>query len=90
MIFKEKSKGLKYVKYPEERKTLERRITFKRLIAEDINEVIAVFNKEEDVLFKIDSSMLTNLGMKYFLNKLKNLPEEAIIDYIKEAIPEDN
>lgn len=90
MIFKEKSKGLKIVTYPKDRKTLERRIRFKRPIAEDINEVIAVFNKEEDILFKIDSSMLTNIGMKYFLNKLEDLPEEAIIDFIKENISDNN
>ena len=90
MIFKEKSKGLKIVKYPEERKTLERRITFKRLIAEDINEVIAVFNKEEDVQVKITSSTLTNIAFSCFFNKLKELPEEDVIEFIKEAISDNN
>lgn len=90
MIFKEKSKGLKIVKYPEERKTLERRIKFRRLIAEDLNEVIAVFNKEEDVPFKIDSTILVNLAVNNFFNNLKKLPEEDIIEFIKESIPNNN
>lgn len=90
MIFKEKSKGLKIVKYPEERKTLERRIKFRRLIAEDLNEVIAVFNKEEDVPFKIDSTILVNLAVNNFFNNLKELPEEDIIEFIKESIQDNN
>lgn len=90
MIFKEKSKGLKIVKYPEERKTLERRIKFRRLIAEDLNEVIAVFNKEEDVPFKIDSTILVNLAVNNFFNNLKKLPEEDIIEFIKESIQDNN
>ena len=90
MIFKEKSKGLKIVKYPEERKTLERRIKFRRLIAEDLNEVIAVFNKEEDVPFKIDSTILVNLAVNNFFNNLKKLPEEDIIEFIKESIQDSN
>ena len=90
MIFKEKSKGLKIVKYPEERKTLERRIKFRRIIAEDLNEVIAVFNKEEDVPFKIDSTILVNLAVNNFFNNLKELPEEDIIEFIKESIQDNN
>lgn len=90
MIFKEKSKGLKIVKYPEERKTLERRIKFRRPIAEDLNEVIAVFNKEEDVPFKIDSTILVNLAVNNFFNNLKELPEEDIIEFIKESIQDNN
>lgn len=90
MIFKEKSKGIKIVKYPEERKTLERRIKFRRLIAEDLNEVIAVFNKEEDVPFKIDSTILVNLAVNNFFNNLKKLPEEDIIEFIKESIQDNN
>ena len=90
MIFKEKSKGLKIVTYPEERKTLERRIKFRRLIAEDLNEVIAVFNNEEDVPFKIDSTILVNLAVNNFFNNLKKLPEEDIIEFIKESIQDNN
>ena len=90
MIFKEKSKGHKIDKYNEERKTLERRIKFRRLIAEDLNEVIAVFNKEEDVPFKIDSTILVNLAVNNFFNNLKELPEEDIIEFIKESIQDNN
>lgn len=47
MLFKEKSNNIKFVKYTEDRKKVDRRITFKKALAEETNKTITVFNNEK-------------------------------------------
>lgn len=79
MLLEEKAKEVNFLTYPQERKTLERRITLKRELAEEINTVIAVFNKESEVV-KINSSILINIGMNCFFKQLEQLTEEEVIE----------
>ncbi len=78
MLLEEKAKEVNFLTYPQERKTLERRITLKRELAEEINTVIAVFNKESEVV-KINSSILINIGINCFFKQLEQLTEEEVI-----------
>ena len=88
MLFEEKKKSVKPVRYTEDRKTLSRRISFKRLLAEEINTVIAVFNNESEAV-KLNNSILTNIAMNCFLKQLGQLTEEEAIEYLeKKALNE--
>ena len=82
MIFEEKKQSVKPVRYTEDRKTLSRRISFKRLLAEDINTVIAVFNNESEVV-KLNNSILVNIALNCFIRQLEQLPEEEAIEYLE-------
>ena len=88
MVFEEKSKEVASVKYTEDRKTLSRRISFKKALAEETNKIIAVFNNESEVV-KLNQTILTNIGMNCFLKQLEKLPEEeALIFLEKQALEE--
>lgn len=82
MIFKEKKQYVKPVRYTEDRKTLSRRISFKRLLAEEINTVIAVFNNESEAV-KLNNSILVNIAMNCFIKQLEQLTEEEAIEYLE-------
>ena len=88
MIFQEKRKGVNSIKYTEDRKTLGRRIGFKRALAEEINVLIDVFNNESEVV-RINNSVLVNIAMNCFLKQLEKLPEEEALGYLeKKALEE--
>ena len=82
MVFDEKSIGISYVKYTEDRKSLERKLLFKRVLAEETNKIIAVFNKESGA-FHLNQSILTNIGMNCFLEMLDELSEEEQLDFLQ-------
>lgn len=82
MVLEEKSKEISSVKYTEDRKTLGRRISFKRLLAEETNKIVAVFNANSEAV-KLNQSMLTNIGMNCFIKQLEKLTEEEIIQYLE-------
>lgn len=82
MVLEEKSKEITSVKYTEDRKTLGRRISFKRLLAEETNKIVAVFNANSEAV-KLNQSMLTNIGMNCFIKQLEKLTEEEIIQYLE-------
>ena len=82
MVLEEKSKEITSVKYTEDRKTLGRRISFKRVLAEETNKIIAVFNANSEAV-KLNQSMLTNIGMNCFIKQLEKLTEEEIIQYLE-------
>ena len=82
MVLEEKSKEITSVKYTEDRKTLGRRISFKRLLAEETNKIVAVFNANSEAI-KLNQSMLTNIGMNCFIKQLEKLTEEEIIQYLE-------
>lgn len=82
MILENKSENVFYVKYTEDRKTVERRIKFKRTLAEETNKIAAVFNKESEAV-KLNQTILTNIGMNCFLKQLEKLTEEEILEYLE-------
>ena len=82
MLFEEKAKQVKPVKYTEDRTSLSRRITFKRPLAEETNKVIAVFNNESEVV-KLNNSTLVAISLNCFLKKLEKLPEDEAITYLE-------
>lgn len=83
MLFEEKSKKVTFLTYSPDRRIIERKIGFKRLLAEEINEVIAVFNKESEVV-KINNSTLVNIAINCLFKQLKGLSEEEIVEMLKE------
>ncbi len=88
MIFKEKRKGVKAVRYTEDRKTLGRRIGFKRALAEEINVLIAVFNKENEAV-KLNNTIVVNVALNCFLKQLEKISEEEALAYLeKKALEE--
>ncbi len=88
MIFKEKRNGVKSVRYTEDRKTLGRRINFKRALAEEINVLIAVFNNENEAV-KLNNTIVVNVALNCFLKQLENIPEEEALAYLeKKALEE--
>ena len=82
MILKNKSENVFYVRYTEDRKTVERRIKFKRTLAEETNKIVAVFNNETEAV-KLNQTILTNIGMNCFLKHLEKLSEEEVLAYLK-------
>lgn len=82
MVLEEKSKEIFSVRYTEDRKAVTRRITFKRLLAEETNKIIAVFNAESEAV-KLNQTTLTNIGMNCFLKQLEKLSEEEILEYLE-------
>ena len=83
MILKEKSKEVNFLQYKEDRKIIERRIKFKKELAEATNIIIAVFNKESEVI-KINNSILVNIAMNCLIKQLNKLPEDEIIQILEE------
>lgn len=83
MIFEQNPKEIKFRKYVEEVEEVERRISFKREIAEDINELIAFYNKDDSTNSKINSSDIVNTAMQVYINQIKGIPSEKIIDFLK-------
>ena len=83
MILTEKSKEVNFLQYKEDRKIIERRIKFKKELAEATNIIIAVFNKESEVI-KINNSILVNIAMNCLIKQLNKLPEDEIIQILEE------
>ena len=82
MVLEKKSEEIFSVRYTEDRKGVTRRITFKRLLAEETNKIVAVFNAESEAV-KLNQTMLTNIGMNCFLKQLEKLSEEEILEYLE-------
>lgn len=84
MLFKEKRTEVNVLQYEEHRKEVERRIKFKKALAEETNVVIAVFNK--DSMFKINNSILVNVAMNCLFKQLEDLSEEEAIAILEEKV----
>lgn len=80
MLFKNKRKEVTVLHY-EDRKTVERKIKFKKLLAEEVNVLIAVFNKE--TMFKLNNSILVNIAMNNFFKQLEDLSEAETLELLK-------
>lgn len=82
MLFKEKGKGINYIQYTEDKKTVERRIKFKKDLAEEVNKLIAVFNNDSEAV-KLNNSIVVNVALNCLIKQLTNLPEEEIIQVLE-------
>ena len=82
MVLEKKSENIFYERYTEDRKTLERRIKFKKPLAEETNKIVAVFNNETEAV-KLNQTILTNIGMNCFIKHLEKLSEEEVLAYLK-------
>ena len=84
MVFKKKSKKIDLPKtqYSKDRKIIKRQIKFKKAIAEDTNLIMAVFNKESEII-KLNQSILTNIAISCFIRQLEKLSEDEAIEYLK-------
>lgn len=80
MLFKKKRNEVTVLHY-EDRKTVERKIKFKKLLAEEVNVLIAVFNKE--TMFKLNNSILVNIAMNNFFKQLEDLSEAETLELLK-------
>lgn len=80
MLFENKRNEVTVLHY-EDRKTVERKIKFKKLLAEEVNVLIAVFNKE--TMFKLNNSILVNIAMNNFFKQLEDLSEAETIELLK-------
>lgn len=81
MLFKEKRTEVNVLHYEEGRNEVERRIKFKKALAEETNVVIAVFNKSS--MFNINNSILVNVAMNCLFKQLEGLSEEEAIEVLE-------
>ena len=84
MLFKEKRTEVNVLQYEESRKEVERRIKFKKALAEETNVVIAVFNKNS--MFNINNSIIVNVAMNCLFKQLEDLSEEEAIAVLEEKV----
>ena len=85
MLFKEKRTEVNVLQYEKQRKEVERRIKFKRTLAEETNVVIAVFNKESEAI-RINNSILINVALNCLFRQLEDLSEEEAIAVLEEKV----
>lgn len=85
MLFKEKRTEVNVLQYEEQRREVERRIKFKKALAEETNVVIAVFNKESEAI-RINNSILINVALNCLFRQLEDLSEEEAIAVLEEKV----
>ena len=84
MIFQEKRTEVNVLHYEEGRKEVERRIKFKKELAEETNVAIAVFNKNS--MFNINNSILVNVAINCLFKQLEGLTEEEAIEVLEAKV----
>ena len=87
MLFNKKRKEVNVLQYEEHRNEVERRIKFKKALAEETNVVIAVFNKES--MFNINNSVLVNVAINCLFKQLENLSEVEAIKLLESKVLEE-
>lgn len=85
MIFEEKSRDVNFRKYPNEQKVVNRKITFKKSVAENINLIISVFNNEEQAL-RLNNSILLNIAMEHYFQAINDIDEESAIKELRNKV----
>ena len=84
MLFKEKGKNVKVLHYSEERKEVERKIKFRKDLADETNIVLAVFKKES--VLNINNSILVNIALNCLFRQLEGLTEEKAIEVLEDKV----
>lgn len=80
--------SVKYRRYTSDTSEVTRHINLKKEIAEEVNKVIAVVNKENKN-FKLNNTILFNVAIKKLFKELEELPTEEAIQLLrKEALTE--
>lgn len=85
-MFTHKSKSTNFRIY-EDITEIERHITLPVNVAEELNKVIAVFNKENKFL-KINNSILVVSILHTYFKQADGLPEEKQLEEIKQKVVE--
>lgn len=85
-MFKDKGKSTKFRIY-EDINEIERHITLPVNVAEELNKVIAVFNKENKFL-KINNSILVVSILNTYFKQADGLPEDKQLEEIKQKVVE--
>lgn len=85
-MFKDKGKSTKFRIY-EDITEIERHITLPVNVAEELNKVIAVFNKENKFL-KINNSILVVSILHTYFKQADGLPEDKQLEEIKQKVVE--
>lgn len=85
-MFKDKGKSTKFRIY-EDITEIERHITLPVTVAEELNKVIAVFNKENKFL-KINNSILVVSILNTYFKQADGLPEDKQLEEIKQKVVE--
>lgn len=85
-MFKDKGKSTKFRIY-EDITEIERHIRIPVNVAEELNKVIAVFNKENKFL-KIDNSILIVSIINTYFKQADGLPEDKQLEEIKQKVVE--
>lgn len=85
-MFKDKGKSTKFRIY-EDITEIERHITMPVNVAEELNKVIAVFNKENKFL-KINNSILIVSILNTYFKQADGLPEDKQLEEIKQKVVE--
>lgn len=85
-MFKDRGKSTKFRIY-EDITEIERHITLPVNVAEELNKVIAVFNKENKFL-KINNSILVVSILNTYFKQADGLPEDKQLEEIKQKVVE--
>lgn len=85
-MFKDKGKSTNFRIY-EDITEIERHITLPVNVAEELNKVIAVFNKENKFL-KINNSILVVSILHTYFKQADGLPEDKQLEEIKQKVVE--
>lgn len=81
MVF-DNIENIKYTKYDKNaKKTTSRRIYLDVNIAEELNKIIAVYNKHNKKL-KMDTSDICNIVLKDYFKKLEKMEDKAILNML--------
>ena len=85
MIFKEPKNQINYLKYKENEKTKGRHLNIKCDILECLNELIAVYNKNNNDL-KINTTSLINIICRSYIQELENKTDTEILNDLKQQL----
>lgn len=84
MLFEEKRKNITSVTYSDDRTEVERKIKFRKALAEETNVLLAVFKKYSGL--KINNSILVNVAINCLIQQLERLPEDEAIETLEVEI----
>lgn len=77
-----KKNKIKFKKYKENQKQIQRRIHFEKDVAENVNRLIAIFNNEF-AGFNMNSSIFINIVLRDYFSYLKTLDKNEAMEILK-------